>query len=400
MRPELHFLANEIMTTKIDTVTARAKIAPRRDPYWQRVSRGLCVGFRKMSNDTSGTWFARYRDEGKAQLRQTLGTLDNFAPSERFDKAATAVRTWINAATIGKISGSCTVKDACDAYTKRVRDLKGDKAADDLEARYRRWIGEDPIRKIEINKLTRDEVSALRKRMAEAPVHIGQTGKTRPRSKNTVNRDMAAARAALNMAFDDGKASSNAAWRKPLAAFKNVSRRRDVYLDREQRMRLIECSPPDLARLIRGLSMLPLRPGALASLTVADFDGRVGVLKIGQDKSGGDRKLKLPLAIAEFLRSAAAGRPAVAPLFVRDDGLAWNKDLWKKPIKVATAAADLPTNTIAYALRHSAITDLVHDGLDLLSVAQISGTSVAMIEKHYGHLRSDVAAVAPSKLAL
>jgi hypothetical protein len=46
------------------------------------------------------------------------------------------------------------------------------------------------------------------------------------------------------------------------------------------------------------------------------------------------------------------------------------------------------------------ITDLVHDGLDLLTVAQLSGTSVAMIEKHYGHLRSEVAAGALAKLAL
>ena len=43
-------------------------------------------------------------------------------------------------------------------------------------------------------------------------------------------------------------------------------------------------------------------------------------------------------------------------------------------------------------MRHSVISDLVHDGLDLLTVAQISGTSVAMIERHYGHLRGEVAA--------
>jgi hypothetical protein len=34
------------------------------------------------------------------------------------------------------------------------------------------------------------------------------------------------------------------------------------------------------------------------------------------------------------------------------------------------------------------------------TVAQISGTSVAMIERHYGHLRSDVAAGALARLAL
>jgi integrase len=394
-----HFAGGR-MGNRIDTVTARAKIKPRRDPYWQRVSQGLFVGFRKMSTDTAGTWFARYRDSEKSQLRQPLGTLEKFPASERFDRAATAAKAWLIELNSGQRIESWTVLEACDYYTKRVRELKGDKAADDLDARYRRWISDDPIRRMEVSKLTRDDVSALRSRMVAAPIYIGRTGKTRPRSKDTVNRDTAAVRAALNMAFDDGKAVSNAAWRKPLAAFKNVSKRRDVYLDREQRVRLIQFSPPDLARLIRGLSMLPLRPGALASLTVADFDARVGVLKIGQDKSGKDRKLKLPQTIAEFLVEATAGRVATAPLFVRDDGLAWNKDLWKKPIKRATVAAGLPTETIAYALRHSAITDLVHEGLDLLSVAQISGTSVVMIERHYGHLRSNVAAVALSKLVL
>ncbi|MFT4174069.1 MAG: hypothetical protein QM639_16015, partial [Rhodocyclaceae bacterium] len=89
-----------------------------------------------------------------------------------------------------------------------------------------------------------------------------------------------------------------------------------------------------------------------------------------------------------------------APLLARADGMAWNKDSWKWPIKDAATAAGLPQATTAYALRHSTITDLVTGGLDLLTVAQISGTSVAMIEKHYGALRQDIAASALAKLAL
>jgi site-specific recombinase XerD len=62
--------------------------------------------------------------------------------------------------------------------------------------------------------------------------------------------------------------------------------------------------------------------------------------------------------------------------------------------------ARLPEAATAFTLRHSVISDLVHDGLDLLTVAQISGSSVAVIERHYGHLRSAVAATALAKLAL
>ena len=74
------------------------------------------------------------------------------------------------------------------------------------------------------------------------------------------------------------------------------------------------------------------------------------------------------------------------------------KDAWKKPIKAA--AAVLPNTVTAYTLRHSVITDLVTNGLDLLTVAQLSGTSVTMIEKHYGHHRADHAAKALAGLAL
>ncbi|ELX08439.1 site-specific recombinase XerD [Janthinobacterium sp. HH01] len=388
------------MGARIDTVTARSKLPSRRDPYWQRVSRGLFVGFRKMTNDTIGTWVVRYRAADGVQLRQNLGSLEQVPASDRFDKAAEEAQKWLNHINLGGTIESSTVMDACDCYTRRVRELKGDKPADDLEARYRRWVSHDPIRQIEITKLTREQVNAFRQRMVAAPVKVGRSGETRPRSKASVNRDMAAIRAALNLALEDGKTTSNFAWKKPLAAFKNVSKRRDLYLDRDQRRQLIQSAEPDLARFIRGLSMLPLRPGALAALTVADLDIRIGVLKIGKDKSGKDRRLKLPQAIATFLMEAVQDRPPTAPLLARQDGLAWNKDAWKKPLKVAAAAAQLPAGTIAYALRHSAISDLVHGGLDLLTVAQISGTSVAMIERHYGHLRGEVAASALSKLIL
>ena len=88
-----------------------------------------------------------------------------------------------------------------------------------------------------------------------------------------------------------------------------------------------------------------------------------------------------------------------APLFTRADGVTWNKDSWKKPIKAAVKLTGLPDSTTTYTIRHSIITELVTGGLDLLTVAQLSGTSVAMIEKHYGHFRAEHASKALEKLA-
>ena len=174
----------------------------------------------------------------------------------------------------------------------------------------------------------------------------------------------------------------------------------EVYLDRAQRKDLTAQAAPDLAAFLRGLSLVPIRPGALALLVAGSFDRRLGVLVVGKDKAGRDRKIKLPPQTAEFFTAHSRGKTPAAPLLARADGKAWTKDSWKKPLRAAAMAAKVGDSVTAYTLRHSVITDLVTGGLDLLTVAQLSGTSVLMIERHYGHYRADLAAAALAGLAL
>ena len=87
-------------------------------------------------------------------------------------------------------------------------------------------------------------------------------------------------------------------------------------------------------------------------------------------------------------------------LFMRVGGGTWDRNTWGDAIEDAVKAAQLPAGTTAYTLRHSTITDLVTAGLPLLTVAQISGTSAEMIERHYGHLVRDAAVKALEALAL
>ncbi|MEA3117230.1 MAG: hypothetical protein QOI13_500 [Paraburkholderia sp.] len=67
----------------------------------------------------------------------------------------------------------------------------------------------------------------------------------------------------------------------------------------------------------------------------------------------------------------------------------WNKDSWKKPFKAAAAAANLPSSVVMYSLRHTAISEMIANGIDSFEVARMAGTSTEMIDKHYGHLRHD-----------
>lgn len=390
------------MAHKIDTVSGREKLPTRHDPYWLRIAKGCYVGYRKKTENLPGVWQARCSLPDGQRPQTTLGTLEEHRAHERFDKAVAAARAWFDAnlhpTTVQ--AKATTVRDACDDYVKHVREQKGDAPAMELDARFRRWIWDDPIHNVELFKLTREHLTGFRRRVLNTPVIIRKNGATRARSKDTVNRDIATLRAALNHAFAHGKTSSDAPWREPLKAFKGVSKRRSLYLDRNQRRALIQEAPADLARFLSGLSMLPLRPGALAALRVKDFDARLRVLAVARDKSGRGRMIKLPQQCAAILNAAAEGKRSSDPLFSREDGSAWNKDSWYVPIKEAVKAAGLPASATAYTLRHSVISDLVHGGLDLLTVAQISGTSVAMIEKHYGHLRESIAESALANLAL
>jgi hypothetical protein len=96
---------------------------------------------------------------------------------------------------------------------------------------------------------------------------------TRPRSPATVNRDMVPFRAALNMALDHGDVLTSRAWRKALEPAE-AKGRRNLYLDKGQRRAFLAQLPSDAAAFCRGLCLLPLRPGALASIRVGDFDPR------------------------------------------------------------------------------------------------------------------------------
>ena len=81
-------------------------------------------------------------------------------------------------------------------------------------------------------------------------------------------------------------------------------------------------------------------------------------------------------------------------------GKRWNKDAWKKPFKAAVVAAGLPEKTVMYTLRHCAITELIAGGMDSHLVAKIAGTSTAMIDANYGHLRVDKTRALMDKTAM
>jgi len=346
----------------------------------------------------AGTWVARAYDDEQCRYRlKALGSFAQRQARERFALAKQAAELFAADVERGGLPDDTieTVADACRKFAEsRPED----------EARFRRFVYSDPLGKAKLTKLRRSHVEDWRRRLAETPARVSRRrrGKqvTRKRSPATLNRDMAALRTALGRVMALGRPGSEGAWQEALRPIKNAVRRRTLYLTREQRRALMEHIASEAEPFARALCLLPLRPGAIAALTVSDFDARTSELTIIKDKAGERRRIVVPESAAKLFSRAADGKNPKSPLFTRSNGSGWDKNSWKIPIAEAANAAKLPPNVCAYTLRHSTITDLVASGLPLLTIAQISGTSAEMIEKHYGHLVRHAALEALAGLAI
>lgn len=376
----------------------RLKPLPKGEPHWQRLRPGCYLGFAPSAKSGEGTWHVRaYDPEKRGYRRKSLGAFADVSGSGKFAAAKIEAERFTDVIETGghREAKLETVADACHAYAE---------SRPEAAQRFKRYVYDDPVAKIRLDRLRRRHLREWRERLEKTPAQVSRSKqgekRSRERAPSTINRDMVVLRAALAKVLPTGAPSTEAAWQEALKPIRNANGRRTLYLDKEQRRALVNHVEAEAAPFVRALCLLPLRPGALAALSVGDFDRRTKELSIGKEKNGKPRRIKLPDPAAELFATQADDKLPAAPLFMRANGARWNKDSWKVPIAAAVGAAGLDGGATAYTLRHSAITDLVQAGLPLLTIAQISGTSAEMIERHYGHLARDEAELALAQLAL
>lgn len=387
----------------LSRIGARENLKPRAgdEPHWQRLRQGVYLGYRPSKKKVGGTWFARVYDaDANRNARKRLGDYGTVSGHKVFSQAKADAEVWAETVESGGVRARdmVTVKDACEAYLEQ-------KPGPIAQGVFRRHVYDDPIAKVKLDKLRRHHLKAWRKHLEQTPAMVTRTKNSdkklvKERAKSTVNRDMVPLRAALRLVLKPGEPNTDAAWQEGLRPFKGADKRRELYLDRAERKKLIDKATDEARPFLKGLCLLPLRPGALAGLSARHFDKRTRTLTIGKDKSGNPRQMTLPEVVSGFFAGQVKDKLPAAPIFARAGGEAWNKDAWKYPVKEAVKAAGLPVSASAYTLRHSVITDLIRARLPILTVAQLSGTSVAMIERHYGHLVRDDAEDALATLIL
>lgn len=349
-------------------------LIPRREPYWSRVTAGLYVGYRKPSQG-DGSWIARRYGEDKKQEYRAL------AAAQSYDEARRLATRWASGLDKGIVFSDSTVEGVCRDYVAHLAVAKTARSAQDADGRFSRLVYGKLIGSVLLEKL---DATAVRKWL-HSQVSKGDDEEVR-RSKDSANRNLASFKAALNHARTDNRVMDDAGW-KPVKPFKGVGARRTVMLTRQDRRALFEAMDEDLRNLATALLFTGARPGEIAAADVCDIDRQQGVLTL--DGKTGKREVTLSTPARVFFSELIKGRIANAPLLVKAYGARWTKDCWKKPFKTAVKAAGLPAVTVMYAIRHAAISEMVAQKISIFQVAKMTGTSTAMIDKHYGHLRHD-----------
>jgi integrase len=313
------------------------------------------------------------RNETGHKVYKALGYV---TPTLDYEAARRAAVTWFQAQDAGVEADDCTVAEACRHYVEDRKREKGAACAHDAEKRFERTVYDTTFGAIPLVRLRTPRIKEWREGLKL--------------SKGSSNRTLTALKAALNLAVANRLVHPIAAreW-GDVKAYANATKRRDLFLDLKQRRKLLDVSDGALRQLMEGAALTGARAGELVGATRGQFDARLKTITF-KGKVGARTIPLSPAALALFKQLSKDKLPGTH-LFLRDDCKPWGHSDWDERVRAAAEKAKLPKGVCLYTLRHSFITQAITDGMTTLDVARLCGTSVGMIEKHYGHLVADAA---------
>jgi integrase len=400
-------MARTVRDAKLETRTARAVLKSSGKPYWRAIDEGLHLGYRKGAQ--SGKWVMRRYVGGQSYVVETIGTAD-----DKIDADGAVILTFSQAQALArqqfverKRSQAGVPSNEAGPY--KVRDAVSDYLAwlgeHGKSARVIRWtaeasilpeLGNEPVA-----RLTSDQINRWRESAAKEPARLrtkpGQKQRYRTvapedreeekrRRRATANRKLVILKAALNMAWREGRVPSDAAWRK-VKPYRDTDRARSRYLLVAECQRLINAADPDLRLMIQAALQTGCRYAELAALVVSDFNSDAGTLHIQTSKSGKSRHVVLTDEGVTFFRSLTTGRSSRDRLLVKADGGRWLKSHQHRPMREACEHANIEPSVSFHVMRHTWASLAVMNGAPLMVVARNLGHSdTRMVERHYGHL--------------
>ncbi len=376
-------------SSDLSSPTARAPLPHRREPYWARVARGQYLGYRK--GRTGGTWIARWQAPEGAKRYGSIGKADDRRLEDdgavvlNFDQAQAKAREWFRttARQEAGLEERLTVQEAIDEYIEYLRREKSALTAYDSEKRVARYI--TPI----LGARRVADLTTLRiRRWRDGLVPEGLDDEGRRRAKDSANRILTMLKAALNRLWREGRVPDDSAWRR-VAPFEGVGESRKVFLTEAEAQRLVNsCHDEALRNLITAGLLTGARLGEITTARVSDVDLEEGTWTVRAGKTG-RRDVFLSAEALSVFEQLCLGRPKTQHVFLRSDGAPWAKAQHQHYFAKAVDRAKLDPATTFYTLRHSYISHALKSGIPTQLLAENVGTSVRMIEKHYGKFIRD-----------
>lgn len=394
-------MARTVADAKLQTRAARERLAAQAEPYWRSIGEGAHVGYRKSAR--GGRWVARHRAPGAAggYAKTTLGKADDVIDADgeqvlSFAHAQERARAWFADLARGgrpKQDKPYTVGDALDDYLAGFTGKSVGATRNRVEAIIRPALGE-----LLVDKLTAKLIGDWHKARALSPAKL-RTGKFATaikvrelldddavrRRRSTANRDLTVLKAALNVAFREGRAGSDEAWRK-VAPFKGVDSAKLRYLTDDEARRLVNATDPAFRPMVQAAMLTGARYGDLVKARVRDLDRQAGTLFLPNPKGGRALVVYLEAEGAALLARAAVGKDADAHLFTHPNGRAWGASEQARFLEAACVAAKVERATF-HDLRRTYGARLARANVPMAVIAEALGHADERItRKHYAHL--------------
>ena len=378
-------MARQPRDARIETREARKRLKVRKEPYWRQVHQGLAIGYYR--GVKSGSWHVRRTVDGR-KVYQRIARADDYSDSDggsilSYGEAVKRAMT-ADKAKPATPEGKYTVKEAVNDYLIDL-SARSPRGYRDAELRLEHHVI-PKLGKRAVAALTREQIRRWHQAIAAADSNDADSHRRR---RVTANRNLAALKAVLNLAYYEGKVSERGAWDR-VKPFKNVDQPRQRFLTMAEVRKLLRKLPDDLSRLAQAAVLTGGRYGELAALTSGDFDSEAGTIGFRETKAGRIRYTPLTDEGVMAFDEWTAGKARDALVFARDNGEPWKKSDQIRPVRAASADAKLDSAVTFHDLRRTYGALLARAGVSLQVIAAAMGhADQRMTERHYAHLQPD-----------
>ncbi len=366
----------------ITSKTGRSELSARTSPYWHKISTGHFVGYRKTT--TGGTWQARF--ESKAFSKQK--SLGSDAVMD-FKEAQRQAGLFCDLLDEG-VQTDYTVNMAIDDYCKDFAIRKNAHMAFLYGQRYARVLPEK-FKQTAIHELTTrmlsDWISSRILTLGENPTD--KDIEKQRQSKSSVKRDWAQVKAMLNFAYKQGMVATDVEWKRVKGLTSEVESARKIFFTDQQVQDIIKEAREPYRAYFKATLLLGTRPGEWADPRVEDFDGLNRTINIG--RKTGKRHAVLSADALDFIKLHVKDKLPKALVFADESGRQWKTGKLNDEFQRIAKKLNLPKASVPYCLRHYFISHAMAADIQILLLARNCGTSVKMIEEHYGKFRKSTA---------